>query len=77
MGKRLEAGMNGNSVIHFGRSSRQELVLAWARSLWARLFRWREVNTFQVDSAGRTHMTCLLGSGGFVWSSWVDGTVIL
>lgn len=77
MGKRLEAGMNGNSIIHFGKSSRQELVLAWAGSLWARLLRWREVNTFQVDSAGRTHMTCLLGSGGFVWSSRVDGTVIL
>ena len=30
MEKRLEAGMNGNSVINFGKSSRQELVLAWA-----------------------------------------------
>ena len=65
MEKRLEAGMNGNSVINFGKSSRQELVLAWARNLWARLLRWREVNTFQVDTAGRTHMTCVLGSGRF------------
>lgn len=40
MEKRLEAGMNGNRVINFGKSSRQEIVLACARKFWAKFLRW-------------------------------------